>query len=197
MSPFHWICFIRCRQKWNQLCPSSKWCEAMQLQSYDSMIAIKLWTMLLWKLWNYMIMLSSKEWQICSKFLELFLRLILWKSPFCWSSQCFQLDISWANIAGSDIFRNFMCWGGSLIVKHWGWSALHTCRIGVGVCRRLRCQSWQEVAGWILIVSWQLWTEMLWSCKTKNETRNLQLCESHEGMKSCSCDSMTVMRLWV
>ena len=35
---------------------------------------------------------------------------------FCWSSQCFQSDISWANIAAGKICGNFVRWAGSFVV---------------------------------------------------------------------------------
>jgi len=40
-----------------------------------------------------------------------------WKTfSLFWSSQCFQLDISWANIAHGKICANFMCWADSFII---------------------------------------------------------------------------------
>jgi len=112
--------------------------------------------------------------------MELFLiRLVLWKQienkiSFCWSSQCFHLDISCANIAPSKICGNFRVLGWlfrhRLIHEHWGCSALNTHWNGVCICRHRGCccQGWSEIVGWIWIVwelqlfLWHTWHSFLW-----------------------------------
>jgi len=64
----------------------------------------------------------SKQQRVAdySKYLELFLRCCFkneWeKIYFCWSFQCFQSDISQANIASVDVCGNFVHWGGSFVI---------------------------------------------------------------------------------